>query len=205
MSSISLCMIVKNEGEILEDFLKCVKDCVDEIIIVDTGSTDNSKEIASRYGSVFDFKWEDDFSAARNFSISKATKDWILWLDPDEKLSDIDLIKIKDLAEDEKFMGYRFIQETKIGDLNNVQGICKLFRNNLGISFIYPVHESVKHSIDQLGGVIGKTGIIIKHYSDYNKEKAEYYLQLIEKKAKNWPESSAEKEKEFMLNIIESL
>ena len=75
--SISLCMIIKDESKLLKSFFESVKNYVDEIIVVDTGSKDNSKEIAKRYGKVFDFEWIDDFSSARNFSISKATKDWI--------------------------------------------------------------------------------------------------------------------------------
>lgn len=85
MSTISLCMIVKDEEKSLAKCLDSVKDIVDEIIIVDTGSTDNTKKIASFYTTkVFDFKWINDFSAARNFSFSKASKDYILWLDADD-------------------------------------------------------------------------------------------------------------------------
>ena len=74
MVTISLCMIVKDEEEILARCLDCVADLMDEIIIVDTGSTDKTKEIARRYtDKIYDFKWENDFSAARNFAFSKAT------------------------------------------------------------------------------------------------------------------------------------
>lgn len=85
---LSLCMIVKDEEEVLARCLDSVKDCVDEIIIVDTGSHDQTREIAGAYASaVYDFVWKDDFSAARNFSFSKATGDYILWLDADDCLS----------------------------------------------------------------------------------------------------------------------
>lgn len=87
MITISLCMIVKNEENNLERCLQSVRDAVDEIIIVDTGSTDRTKEIASKWiPHVFDFTWIHDFSAARNFSFSKATMDYILWLDADDVL-----------------------------------------------------------------------------------------------------------------------
>ena len=77
MITISLCMIVKNEEAVLARCLESVKDVVDEIIIVDTGSTDKTKQIAYRYTqNVYDFEWIDDFSAARNYSFSKATKDY---------------------------------------------------------------------------------------------------------------------------------
>lgn len=85
MITISLCMIVKDEEKVLDRCLSSVKDIVDEIIIVDTGSTDKTKEISYKYtNKVYDFKWIDDFSKARNFSFSKATKEYILWLDADD-------------------------------------------------------------------------------------------------------------------------
>ena len=100
MSSISLCMIVKNEEKVLSRCLESVKNAVDEIIIVDTGSTDKTKEIALDYTEkIFDFKWIDDFSAARNFSFSKATKDYILWLDADDIITAENAVKLIELKE----------------------------------------------------------------------------------------------------------
>ena len=100
MVTISLCMIVKNEEDTLARCLDCIKDIVDEIIIVDTGSTDLTKEIAKNYTNlVYDFKWIDDFSAARNFSFSKATKDYCLWLDADDVISKKNQEKLKKLKE----------------------------------------------------------------------------------------------------------
>ena len=85
MASVSLCMIVKNEEEVLARCLESVQEIVDEIIVVDTGSTDNTREIAGRYThQVYDFAWKDDFAAARNFSFFKAHGDYCLWLDADD-------------------------------------------------------------------------------------------------------------------------
>lgn len=85
MIEISLCMIVKNEEETLERCLTSVKDLVDEIVIVDTGSTDKTKEIAKKYtDKIYDFEWIDDFSAARNFAFSKGTKEYLMWIDADD-------------------------------------------------------------------------------------------------------------------------
>lgn len=99
MASISLCMIVKNEEKVLSRCLESIKDAVDEIIIVDTGSEDNTKNIAKEYtDSVYDFEWIDDFSAARNYSFSKAKKDFIMWLDADDVVtydSKLKLIELK--------------------------------------------------------------------------------------------------------------
>lgn len=86
-NTISLCMIVKNEEEVLERCLNSVKKLVDEIIIVDTGSIDNTKKIAQKFtNNIYDFVWINDFSAARNFAFSKATKKYIMWLDADDVL-----------------------------------------------------------------------------------------------------------------------
>lgn len=88
---ISICMIVKNEEKYIDECLKNICHKVDEIIIIDTGSTDNTKEIAKKYtNNIYDFKWCDDFSKARNYSISKAKNDWILVLDADEICSRFD-------------------------------------------------------------------------------------------------------------------
>ena len=82
---LSLCMIVKDEEKRLSTCLESVKDVVDEIVIADTGSTDATKEIASRYTDrTLDVPWEDDFAAARNASMEAATKPFVLWLDADD-------------------------------------------------------------------------------------------------------------------------
>ena len=91
MIKISLCMIVKNEEQVLDRCLNSVKDIADEIIIVDTGSTDKTKDIAKKYtNKVYDFKWINDFSKARNYSFSKASMDYTLWLDADDVILEND-------------------------------------------------------------------------------------------------------------------
>ena len=92
MAAISLCMIVKNEEDVLARCLESAKPVVDEIVIIDTGSTDRTKEIASQYTSkVYDFTWQDDFSAARNESFARAEKDYCLWLDADDLIPESSL------------------------------------------------------------------------------------------------------------------
>lgn len=89
MIQISLCMIVKNEEDVLARCLESVGKIADEIVIVDTGSTDQTKKIAQSYtDNLFDFEWCEDFAAARNYSFSKATMDYILWLDADDILTE---------------------------------------------------------------------------------------------------------------------
>lgn len=89
MITLSLCMIVKDEEDVLARCLSCIKDIADEIIIADTGSSDKTKEIAASFTqNIYDFPWCDDFAKARNFSFSKATMDYVMWLDADDILTE---------------------------------------------------------------------------------------------------------------------
>ncbi|MDO4283116.1 MAG: glycosyltransferase [Clostridia bacterium] len=100
MTTISLCMIVKNEEDVLKRCLESVQDITDEIIIVDTGSTDNTKKIAKEFtNKIYHFSWVDDFAKARNYSFSKATKDYILWLDADDVILPKDKEKFKEFKK----------------------------------------------------------------------------------------------------------
>ena len=112
MATVSLCMIVKNEEAVLARCLRSVAPAVDEIVIVDTGSNDRTREIARQFtGRFYDFTWIDDFSAARNYSFSKATMDYCMWLDADDVFSEADrraLIALKEgLDCDVVMMPYR--------------------------------------------------------------------------------------------------
>ena len=98
--SLSVCLIVKNEEEVLGRCLTCAKKFAEEIIIVDTGSTDGTVGIARKFTeNVYFFEWCDDFSAARNFAFEKANGDYIMWLDADDIIADENCLKIKELAK----------------------------------------------------------------------------------------------------------
>ena len=104
MTPISVCIIAKNEEKHIDIFLSSIKqflkDCPHEIVFVDTGSGDKTKELASKYtNTIFDFPWINDFSAARNFSISKASHDWILVLDCDETITQLDVNGIQEFIQ----------------------------------------------------------------------------------------------------------
>ncbi|MGN1227881.1 MAG: glycosyltransferase [Christensenellales bacterium] len=113
MKTISVCMIVRDEELVLKRVLSQVCKFADEIIIVDTGSVDMSKEIAHSFTDlVFDFEWCDDFSLARNFSFSKASMDYIVWLDADDYICDDSIKRLIDLKnmldnEDTIFLPYQ--------------------------------------------------------------------------------------------------
>lgn len=212
MATISLCMITKNEEKNLEKCLTSVKPIVDEIIIIDTGSTDKTKEIAKKFtDKVYDFKWNNDFSEARNFSLSKSTKDWILVLDADEVIANNDIDKIKKLTENKEIMGYSFIRRNYTnnsslsGWLPNdnlyVEGknfaglylskLIKLFWNKKEIRFEGIIHELVDKSIEKLNGKIKLADIPLHHFSSLNleseKEKRKFYLKICQEKTKQEP------------------
>ncbi|MDE7301462.1 MAG: glycosyltransferase family 2 protein, partial [Clostridia bacterium] len=101
---LSICMIVKDEEATLARCLDCVKNLADELIIVDTGSVDKSVEIARRYtDKVYFFDWCDDFAAARNFSFSMATGDYVMWLDADDVITDDNVEKLSELKQRDDF------------------------------------------------------------------------------------------------------
>ena len=96
MATLSVCMIVKDECEVLDRILRQAQDFADEIIVVDTGSNDNTKDIAYKYtDKVYDFDWVDDFSLARNYSFNQANCDYIMWLDADDIIQDDVVNRIK--------------------------------------------------------------------------------------------------------------
>jgi len=157
-------MIVKNEEKFLAGCLESVKNIVDEIIIVDTGSTDKTIEIANSYNAkVYHFEWKNDFSLARNESIKHATGDWILILDADERLNPGQEAKIKkylNLNFDGLYV--RIISTDKNGELY-VTEYPRLFRKIDGVKFERKIHEQISSSILKLGGKLAKTDITITH------------------------------------------
>ncbi|BBI32708.1 glycosyltransferase family 2 protein [Cohnella abietis] len=147
MITISLCMIVKNEEEGLAKCLSSVKGIADEIVIVDTGSTDRTKEIAAQFTDrIFDFEWINDFSAARNYSFSKATKKYILWLDADDQIQEKDrllFIKLKKkltLDVDSVTMSYNLAFDES-GNVTSSLRRNRLVRRDRSFQWIGPVHE----------------------------------------------------------------
>ena len=144
MKSISLCMIVKNEEKVLDNCLKSIKDIVDEIIIVDTGSNDKTIEIAKKYThKIYNFKWENDFAKARNYSLSKATKDYILWLDADDFFKGESINRFKVLKEslDGSIDLYYFLYNFNEEYLPFYRE--RLFKNNNNYKFKGKIHEVI--------------------------------------------------------------
>ena len=149
MITISLCMIVKNEEDVLARCLDSIKDAVDEIIIVDTGSTDRTKEIAYSYtDKVYDFEWIQDFAAARNEAFSKATCDYQMWLDADDVFPEESLKKLLDLksaldsAVDIVTMKY-FTHFDEHGTPIHISTRERLMKRKNGYVWQDPIHEFI--------------------------------------------------------------
>ncbi len=157
-------MIVKNEEKFLPGCLESVKNIVDEMIIVDTGSTDKTAEIARSYGAkVFPFEWKNDFSLARNESIKHATGEWILILDADERLNPGQEDKVKKyLSMDFDGLYVKVISLGKDGKAK-VNEYPRIFRRKEGVKFEGKIHEQIGPSIIKSGGKIAKTDITITH------------------------------------------
>ena len=187
MIRLSLSMIVKNEERYLKDCLESVKGVVDEIVVVDTGSTDNTVKIAEEYGAkIFNFKWINDFSAARNYSLSKCSGEWILYLDADERLNKESVTELKKMVSSNKRIGV-FCNIYNIDEFNNKPNLMKytrLFKNSLGIGFKGRAHEQIENSLEEKKYKLVNSNIIITHIG-YNldrdglKEKARRNLSLL--------------------------
>ena len=161
-------MIVRNEAANLAACLSSVRDLVAEMIVVDTGSTDETITIAERMGArVHTFPWVDNFSAARNEALRHAGGDWIFILDADERLADEDRARLRALfgSLGEKNAGYLMQQVCLAADRGvaiEVEQV-RLFPNRSDIRWRYRVHEQIIPSIDRAGGTLEKTGVRIEH------------------------------------------
>lgn len=151
MVTISLCMIVKNEEKVLARCLNSIKDLMDEIIIVDTGSTDRTREIAAKYtDKVYDFVWVNDFSAARNFAFSKASCDYIYSADADEVIDEENREKFRSLKEvllpEVEIVQMYYANQLSCGTVYNFDKELrpKLFKRLRTFCWIEPVHETVR-------------------------------------------------------------
>lgn len=166
---LSLCMIVKNEEIYLPQCLDSVKDVVDEMVIVDTGSTDATPNIARQYGaSVYEFAWQDDFAAARNFGLDKAKGDFILFLDADEELSPDAQTHLRSFLSNTTAEGIYLIVRS-FGLTNALAPYydseqVRLFRNRPHYRFENAIHEMIYPSIVAHHGSLFKSHFVIHHY-----------------------------------------
>lgn len=166
MITISLCMIVKNEERILKRCLDSVADLVDELIIVDTGSTDKTMQIAASYPGVklYEFTWVGDFSKARNFAFSKATKEYIYSADADEVLNEENRERFRLMKEallpEVEIVQMKYGNQLQYGTVYNYDEEYrpKLFKRLREFNWIEPIHETINTQ-----PVIYDSEIVITH------------------------------------------
>ncbi|MGN4126849.1 glycosyltransferase [Lysinibacillus sphaericus] len=164
MLTISLCMIVKDEESIIERCLDSVQHVVDEINIIDTGSTDRTKEIVRHYTArLFDYTWCDDFAKARNFSFQQATKDYILWMDADDVLTTEHQQKLVQLKKslnpniDAVSMHY-YVLLDEDGEVESSEKRYRLIKRSRNFQWQGAVHESLN-----IAGKLYHSDIAITH------------------------------------------
>lgn len=184
MITLSVCMIVKNEEKILARSLDGLKELADEIIIVDTGSIDATRKIALSYtDKVFTYEWKDDFADARNFSFSKATKDYIYVADADEIIDIDNLRKFLELKQvllpEIDIVQMKYTNQLYFGTVYNyeVEYRPKLFKRLREFQWIHPIHESIS-----LEPVIYDSEIEIIHMPEENHASRDFshYIKLIQ-------------------------
>lgn len=165
MATFSLCMIVKNEEQVLQRCLESVADLMDELVIVDTGSTDTTKKIAARYtDKIFDFAWTGSFAEARNFAFSKAVGDYIYSADADEIMDEENRDRFRLLKEtilpEIDIVQMKYGNQLKFGTIYNFDEELrpKLFKRVRSFRWEEPIHETIV-----LEPVIYDSDIVITH------------------------------------------
>jgi GT2 family glycosyltransferase/tetratricopeptide (TPR) repeat protein len=194
---VSLCMIVKNEEANLPACLASAADLVDEVVVVDTGSTDRTREIARQWGArVVDFAWVDSFAAARNESLRHATGDWAFWLDADDRLDEPNRARLRELFaglgdEIAAFVMQCLCPSEAAAGATVVQHV-RLFRNHPQLRWQHRVHEQILPAVRALGGAVRWTDIVIQHtgYTDpaFRRRKLERDLRLLHLEEAEQPE-----------------
>jgi glycosyltransferase involved in cell wall biosynthesis len=192
--TISVCLITKNEEKYIEECLKSVLPVAYEIIVLDTGSTDGTREIAAKYGTVYQTTWENDFAKARNESIKYASGNWILWIDADEVLTPYTQKRLIHFLVGTKHQNEPVVFTFK--NLNARPGALvdtsyskqNLFRNNYGLYFISPIHEHLE--LDNGRITLIDTEFSITHSGNFRNEnelaeKTKKYIDLLLKMVEN--------------------
>lgn len=168
-ANISLCMIAKNEERVIRDALTSAKPFFSQVIVVDTGSTDRTKQFATDCGAeVFDYPWDDSFSNARNESLLHATGKWIMWIDCDDTIpwqSGINILTTV-LNAPREIIGFvvpvQFVDAADLRTGTRVDHV-KLFRNHPKARFEHRIHEQILPALNKLGGGIARCDAVVLH------------------------------------------
>lgn len=198
--TISACLIVKNEEKHLERCLRSVRGHVDEIVVVDTGSTDRTVEIAEKFGAkIGTFEWIDDFAAARNESLRLATGHWALWVDADEEVADYSWGAIREGVMRPHFGAYYIQMDNFMSDgTSALYTHCpvRLFQLREGVKFTGRIHEQVMPSITRLGLESATLeNAKIRHYGYQpetmkEKKKTDRAISMLEREVRESPQDA---------------
>ena len=178
---VSACLIVKNEAAHIERCLNSLNGHVDELIILDTGSTDETVAIAGKYTDrIYRMEWEQDFSKARNQAMEHATQDWVLVIDADEELVVSDAAGgLKGLLAAARADAYSIIIENLYGTPEQITDrswshAIRLFRNKKQYRYEGRIHEQIVHSLQREGAVLMETSVVqLIHYGYMDEYKVE--------------------------------
>jgi tetratricopeptide (TPR) repeat protein len=198
--TLSLCMIVRDEEQMLPRCLAAVAPAVDEIVIVDTGSSDGTVEIARSFGArVIEHPWTGSFAEARNVSFDAATGDWVMYLDADEILVGDDIPRLRALIGQTWREAFFIVETSYLGELGTgaamVSVAPRIFRNRPGYRFTGRLHEQIFETLPaHLPGRIGQTPVRIEHYGYLGsirdaKEKSRRNIEILAKQAVTAPET----------------
>lgn len=205
MQSISLCMIVKNEEKCIDNCLKSIYKLVDEVIIVDTGSTDHTKEICKKYTEkVYDYTWDYDFGKARTYSFSLATCNYILWLDADDIVDYENYIKLQELKN--SMDGSIDIYNLWYDYRHNNEGKCiysfyreRIIKNTSDIYWDCIVHELLHFNEKS---TVVNTDIKITHTN--NNDNTKKYIDFFEKKINSDYELNAREKYFYSIELVKN-
>jgi glycosyltransferase involved in cell wall biosynthesis len=230
MTRLALSMIVRDAAATLRDCLESVRGIADEVVLADTGSTDNTIAIAKQFGArVISIPWTNDFAAARNRALAEVRADWILVLDADELLDHDSSRTIRALLDDSSIAGYQVTirnyvlsPEERVWDRPAVPNDSpipearpypayiehenvRLFRRNSEVRFVGRVHESVGPRLQQLGLTIAPAPFFIHHFglaasAEIRERKNRFYRELGLQKIRELPEDA---QAHFELGIVE--
>lgn len=151
MAKLSLCIIVKNEESDLPQCLRSVEDAVDEMVVLDTGSSDRTIEIAQSFGAVVhNFSWDNNFATARNEALKQVTGEWVLVLDADERLTPESVPQIRQAIEDRDSLVVNLLRQEVGAAQSPYSLVSRLFRRHSEINFSRPYHASIDDSVARL-------------------------------------------------------
>jgi len=194
MPALSCCLIVKNEAHRLPSLLKSLRAISEQFVVVDTGSTDDTVQVAKDMGAeVSMFPWNDSFSDARNRSLEMAQHPWILYVDADDSVPEKSLYDISELKQRSPSKAYGFvITSTQDGVTGMASAQIRMFPNSPKNRFQYRVHEQIRPALNKQGTPIVFTDIKIVHtgYTDRGTlaAKQRRNLALLEKDLADYPE-----------------